>query len=52
MGGDLSALGSSQQVNDIFSTSVLTQKIVLSELRNGQQLTAMNGNTVTVTITT
>lgn len=52
MGGDLSALGSSAQINDIFSTSVLTTKVMLDQLQNGQTLTSMNGNTLTVTYTT
>lgn len=50
LGGDLTALGSS--VNDVFATSVLNTKITLEQLQNGQQLTASNGNTVTVTVTT
>jgi hypothetical protein len=48
--GDLTSLGSS--VNDIFATSVLNTKIPLEQLQNGQTLTASNGNTLTVTVTT
>jgi hypothetical protein len=47
--GGLSMAGSG--VDDIFKMAVLTQKVVLSELYNGQKLTSMNGNTLTVTIT-
>jgi hypothetical protein len=52
LGGDLNALGSTSQVNDIFATSVLTSKVMLDQLQNGQTLTTMNGNTVQVTVTT
>jgi hypothetical protein len=53
LGGDLSALGSSAQINDIFSTAVVTSKVLmLDQLQNGQTLTSMNGNTLTITYTT
>lgn len=52
LGGDLSALGSSAQINDIFSTAVVTTKVMLEQLQNGQTLTSMNGNTLTITYTT
>jgi hypothetical protein len=48
--GGLSMAGSG--VDDIFKMAVVRQKVVLSQLYNGQQLTAANGNTLTVKITT
>jgi len=52
LGGDLSVLGTTAQINDVFSTSILTTKVMLEQMQDGQKLTTMNGNTVTVSITT
>jgi hypothetical protein len=48
--GGLSMAGSG--VDDIFNMAVVRQKVVLSQMYNGQQLTAANGNTLTVKVTT
>lgn len=48
--GDLTKIGSSAQVNDIFSTAILPAKVALEDLEDGQRLTAMNGNEIKVDI--
>ncbi|KAF8056829.1 hypothetical protein HT031_006172 [Scenedesmus sp. PABB004] len=52
VGGDLtSALGDPAQVNDVFSTSVIPGAALrLADLKDGQTLTTLNGNTVTVKV--
>lgn len=47
--GGLSMAGNG--VDDIFKMAVLTTKFELGELYNGQTLTAMNGQTLTVKVT-
>jgi hypothetical protein len=52
VGGDLtSLLGDPEQVNDVFSTAVVPDKVLtLADLKDGMSLTTLNGNSVKVTI--
>lgn len=50
VGGDLSVLGPSDQLDDVFKTAILTTKTTLEQMQDGQVLTAMNGEPVTVTV--